>query len=120
MTMTLKEFSVFIRNLPDEDDFSAEIGFDMSHEWVERKSTEHPCGTAMCIGGWVQQLFPETRTLTTTDALVAKFGIGFIDAKAMCYPKYEGWDANKNQAANMIDWYIETGSVDWQLAMSDV
>ena len=35
----------------DKDAF---VGFDMHHGYASRHASKNPCGSACCIGGWVQ------------------------------------------------------------------
>ena len=63
-----------------------EVGFDMEEPWLFRATTKHPCGTAMCIGGWVQKLVPETREMRLSDAVMhVATGMSGRCAHLLCY-----------------------------------
>ena len=52
-------------------DPSLVAGLDMTCGREGRSHTKHPCGAAMCIGAWVQEIVPATRALPHVDAVKA-------------------------------------------------
>ena len=65
----LLEIAEMFDAMPHEDP-SLEIGFDMRRDWGGRYISKHPCGLAMCIGGWVQKIVPETQAFSFVDDAV--------------------------------------------------
>jgi hypothetical protein len=68
--MELKNLTELAEKLKSIGD-DAEVGFDMYHGYASRDATGHPCGSACCIGGWVQCCNPDTRTMSLASAVQA-------------------------------------------------
>ncbi len=115
--LTILELADFLHELPDNDDAEAEAGFDMQISSLGNP-TNHPCGTAACIGGWANALTGErgsALTLFFTDR-----GIDYIEANDLCFP-YDyplAWHATPQQAARAVRIIGETGKCDWPAALA--
>ena len=64
----LLEIAEMFDAMPHRDP-SLEVGLDMTCGREGKSHTKHPCGKAMCIGAWVQEIVPATRTLPHVDAV---------------------------------------------------
>lgn len=99
------ELATFIENLPDNEDDTASMGLDMCVTNLGRNATSHPCGTAMCIGGWVCYLNPELVDFDIEDATRTLFDAS-VDTDliyTLCYPNTDaGWLATPQEAAAAI------------------
>jgi hypothetical protein len=99
------------------------IGFDMNRDYSGRECTIHPCGTACCIGGWVQTLNPEVRKYAIADAVysISPKEFDLREATALCYPDladdgddmYKYYYAPALMAAYAVKIFRETGKADW-------
>lgn len=98
------------------------IGFDMTQSYKSRHFSNHPCGTACCIGGWVQHCNPDTRSMKLTEAVhtIAR-GVNFDELDALCFPlnKSSAWNATPQQAARAVEILRDTGKCDWERAMAE-
>ena len=126
MTRHIKNLEAFdmlvdtIRNI--DNSATSRRGFHMSYSAENADTSDHPCGTACCIGGWASVLtgFHAARP---GKALMDMAGISFVDAGSICYPddsgfsERSGWDATPEQAVSLLLHYRETGIVDWDRAM---
>lgn len=82
MSKSLEE----IADMLDEMDNSSPdliMGFDMSTD--NPGSTTHPCGSACCIGGWVQYLHPQLRDKTLVGAVMAVSNLDNSTAYHLCW-----------------------------------
>lgn len=102
---------------------TSEMGFDMQQDFEGRKGTDHPCGTAACIGGWLQAARPDLRDGHLHEA-VAALGCDPDEAKKLCWAKSvsfssfdPAWDATPEQAARAVEILRDTGKCDWPRAM---
>ncbi len=103
-----------------DDSQTSKCGFDMQLIAFDRYYTEHPCGTACCIGGHAALALKKERM--TPEQAVMSFGVGSsIDADMICYPdpKHPGWRAKPRHAIRLLEHYRDTGVVDWDFAMSE-
>lgn len=100
------------------------MGFDMQNTYDSRKSTEHKCGSACCIGGWVQYHNKNTRGLSVEEAVLtlAPEGIKRDEVYKLCYPDMveDAWEATPQQAARAVEILRDTGKCDWERAMDEV
>lgn len=82
-------FACFIESL--EDDTHVDIAFDMNREHTYAEATNHPCGTAMCIGGWCTMALPidERENATITSAAVKVLKISQATAQSLCWPSFD-------------------------------
>ncbi len=119
-------------SLPANDDAAAQMGFDMRVTYRQRHRSRHPCGTAMCIGGWVQMCNPNTRQVTTAFAAYSLFFRASSQVTddaviRLCQPpsvfklgvwrSHPAWCATPQQAARAVEYLIATGECDWDRAM---
>lgn len=100
-----------------DDSQDSDLGFDMQYEYRHSTSTGHPCGSACCIGGWVQVCNPETRALSIENAL--KTIAPDYDLETLhqvCYPPSGsfGWCVTSKQAADVLRDLIDNGKVSWE------
>lgn len=97
------------------------IGFDMLHGYASRDASGHPCGSACCIGGWVQHCNPDTRDLTLIEAVetITPWDIESEEVEDLCYPVdvSSAWKASPQQAARAVEILRDTGRCDWDRAM---
>lgn len=107
---------------------TSSCGFDMVNVYDSRKLSDHPCGTACCIGGWAELKLREERNSSEEDF----YGMAFMSlmdycsvpeeiADAICYPDLKLTGITLEQAIKCLEHCRDTGEVDWQRAMeSDV
>lgn len=114
---SLTELAEFLRNLPNGPD--AVIGFDMSNSQNARFLTDHPCGSACCIGGWVNLQNGTDYGVSRAVRMIAPTYMEVMEITALCYPRYfpEAWGATPQQAARAVEILEETGQCDWERAM---
>jgi hypothetical protein len=102
------------------------MGFDMNKSYVDREYTRLECGSACCIGGWVQHCNPELygHGLTATVATllpepVSFYSVTWHEIEELCYPERneKAWDATPQQAARAVEILRDTGKCDWDRAM---
>lgn len=128
----LTDLADLLRGLSN-DKLTDGIGFDMRCSYSDKEQTSLECGTACCIGGWVQHCNPE----------LARIGwLGLIDAVAtllpevlgddnsfwgelheLCFPENNNsyaWGATPQQAARVVEILRDTGKCDWDRAMQEV
>lgn len=96
------------------------LGFDMEFGYHNRRISDHPCGSACCIGGWVQHFNPDTRDLTLIEAvqtLAPK--LSYHEVERLCYPVdvFSAWKASPQQAARAVEILRDTGKCNWYKAM---
>ena len=82
-------FACFIESL--EDDTHLDIAFDMNVEHQHAGDSYHPCGTAMCIGGWCALALPVDQRENTTITSAAKqvLKISEETAENLCWPSFD-------------------------------
>lgn len=123
----LTDLAEFLKTLPANDDVDAEVGFDMTCGFIDRENTDHPCGTASCIGGWVNLCNPETRDEGLVWG-VSQLGSDWDEAYALCHPDDDelddpdaspGWYATPQQAARAVEILRDTGKCDWPRALRE-
>ena len=92
------------------------IGFDMDSEFEHREKTSKECGSACCIGGWVQACNPETRNLSISKALqtIAPYAHS-SEVYDVCWP--DNTKAYKNatpeDAIRVLEALRDTGKSIW-------
>lgn len=102
------------------------MGFDMRQSLEGSKFTNLECGSACCIGGWVQHCNPETEYLGLERAVATLLPyVGdetWDELEELCYPERyeEAWDATPQQAARAVEILRDTGKCDWDRAMTEV
>jgi hypothetical protein len=119
----LTDLAELLRSLDDTPDRT--LGFDMEYEYFHRKLSKHACGSACCIGGWVQACNPETRDLDIEEAVMSlvdyNSAIGIKQANKLCFPLVDAdaWTATAKQAARAVEILRDTGKCDWERAMAE-
>jgi hypothetical protein len=116
----LTELADLLRGL-DNNSTRRKMGFDMDKEYKHRKTSQHPCGSACCIGGWVQYKNRNTRELELEDAVktICPPNMSKREIYQLCYPPdgSEAWQATPQQAARAVEILRDTGKCDWEEAM---
>ena len=119
---TLPQLAEFIGSLPANDDADAVAGLDMHNSGLfMTQSTNHPCGTAACIGGWLEAC-NKPKGNQGICCLVAGLGEGVSldEADNLCFDYPINPTPNPQQAARAIMILHETGKCDWSRAMDEV
>lgn len=101
------------------------IGFDMSYEHQIAHCSEHPCETAMCIGGWCALAIPveEREDTSIAKATMLVLGIEQEAAEQLCYPHLDGQTyqlIKASHAAQAIRNTIKDGAPSWAAILKDV
>jgi hypothetical protein len=117
----LTELADLLRGL-DNHSPRRKMGFDMQHPYESRHASIHPCGSACCIGGWVQYRNKNTRKLELQDAVatICPPDMSRDEIYRLCYPDTahdDGYDATPQQAARAVEILRDTGECDWEEAM---
>jgi len=123
----LTELAEFLKALNDNDP-DLKDGFDMQWSYCNKDMTDHPCGSAMCIGGWVQSFNEDTRRMILPDAVltICPEGTLWDEVEELCYPdktnnsEKNAWNATPQQAARAVEILRDTGKCDWDRALSEV
>jgi hypothetical protein len=117
----LTDLAEFLKTLPANDDPDAEIGFDMEQSLPP--GSDHPCGSACCIGGWIWLCNPETSDLALEEAVMTLGPVSEKQAVELCWPSRvynPAWEATPQQAARAVEILRDTGCTDWKRAMEEV
>jgi hypothetical protein len=117
----LTELADLLRGL-DNNSPRRKLGFDMQYSYRDRRASAHFCGSACCIGGWVQYLNKNTRDLELQDAVatICPPDMSKDEIYRLCYPDTAhdaGYDATPQQAARAVEILRDTGECDWEEAM---
>lgn len=99
-----------------EQETIAGIGFDMNHEYDYRESSNKECGSACCIGGWVQACNPETQKNTITEALHTLVpDVSFSEVQKVCWPDNMSvyHQAKTEHAIQVLEALRDTGKCIW-------
>jgi hypothetical protein len=117
----LTELADLLRGL-DNNSPRRKMGFDMQYSYNDRKASDHFCGSACCIGGWVQYLNKNTRDLELQDAVatICPQDMSRDEIYRLCYPDTaydDGYDATPQQAARAVEILRDTGECDWEEAL---
>ena len=117
----LTELADLLRGL-DNNSPRRKMGFDMAYSYCDRKASNHFCGSACCIGGWVQYLNKNTRDLELQYAVatICPPDMSRDEIYRLCYPdavQDSGYDATPQQAARAVEILRDTGECDWEEAM---
>lgn len=123
----LTELAEFLKSMNNHHP-RRKLGFDMQWGYCNNNMTDHPCGTAMCIGGWVQHHNKGTRCLGVRDAVmtICPEGTDWHQVEELCFPynsnngKHNAYNATPQQAARAIEILRDTGFCDWDRAMEEV
>ena len=117
----LTDLADLLRGL-DNHSRHRKMGFDMQYTYDVRHISPHPCGSACCIGGWVQYRNKDTRDMELEHAVrsISPEGIPLSEIYKLCYPtvaKSPAWSATPQQAARAVEILRDTGKCDWDEAM---
>jgi hypothetical protein len=117
----LTELAELLRGLNDHSPH-CKMGFDMQYAYGNRDISDHPCGSACCIGGWVQYRNKNTRDLDVEYAVksISPEGTSLSEIYNLCYPSGVddlAWSATPQQAARAVEILRDTGKCDWDEAM---
>ena len=120
----LTELAEFLKKL-DNDSPRRKLGFDMTRSYNDRRGSLHPCGSACCIGGWVQYHNKDTRKMDVEGAVlsISPEGTPWVEVDALCYPiglDDDVWNATPQQAARAVEILRDTGKCDWERAFEEV
>lgn len=103
------------KTLQEQETISG-IGFDMDREYITKDSTHKECGSACCIGGWVQACNPETRRLSIEEALhtIAPH-IDKTQTNLVCWPRETSIfkNAKTEHAIQVLEALRDTGECIW-------
>ena len=111
----------YLENLDNSP--NSKCGFDMNYEH-ESHYTDHPCGTACCIGGHAELILggyhPEDPEVV--EALSRLCNIPVKIANKICWPGSrancpEAYEATLEQAIKVLEICRDTGKVDWPKAL---
>lgn len=99
-------------------------GESMLIDFAQRDSLlRHDCGTCACIGGWTMALLGEGKITMSSEAAGALLGLGKNEATCLFYPAYianrEWGKITPEQGVRVLDHLLETGKVDWSVAVSE-
>ena len=120
--MELKNLTDLAERLKSIDK-DASVGFDMHHGYASRHGSNHPCGSACCIGGWVQLCNPKTQNMKLAQAVqTIAPDMNYWELDSLCYPMCESdaWRATPQQAARAVEILRDTGKCNWDRAMAEV
>lgn len=116
----LTELADLLRGL-DNNSPRRKMGFDMDKSYEHRKSSQHPCGSACCIGGWVQHCNRNTRGMFLEDAVstICPPDMSEREIFKLCFPHdyLLAFDATPQQAARAVEILRDTGVCNWEEAM---
>lgn len=124
----LTDLANLLRSL-NNDEPADGMGFDMKQSYMDREYTRLECGSACCIGGWVQHCNPETEhlglecavaTLLPHEARLRRET--WDELEELCYPERceYAWETTPQQAARAVEILRDTGKCDWDRAMREV
>jgi hypothetical protein len=117
----LTELADLLRGL-DNNSPRRKLGFDMQYSYRDRNFSDHFCGSACCIGGWVQYLNKNTRDLELQDAVatICPPDMSKYEIYRLCHPDtaYDnGYVTTPQQAARAVEILRDTGVCNWGEAM---
>jgi hypothetical protein len=98
----------------------SELGFDMHANFQFANDSKHPCGSACCIGGWIQACNVELQDSELEEAVQAlQPNLDIDECYLLCSPKpfSKAWNATPEQAARAVEILRDTGVCDWETAM---
>lgn len=96
----------------------SKLAFDMKRPYPS--PSEHPCGTACCIGGWASramQLVYNKPPVHISYALAELTDIPKQEAHDICFPVDLDYESiSRDVAVKMLRHYRDTGKIDWKKA----
>ena len=103
-----------LKNLDNSE--TSEMGFDMNYGQRERDATQHPCGSACCIGGHAAVLLKKEK-MEISDALQELCDIPHETAYKICWPpahdEKNHYEAPLEVAIAVLEHCRDTGEVMW-------
>jgi hypothetical protein len=118
----LTDLANLLRSIDNSED--SELGFDMNVTYNDKEYSSHMCGSACCIGSWVQYCNPETQgdgNLAQAVLSISPKGTSSDEVYELCYPSTdEAWKATPQQAARAVEILRDTGKCDWKRALEEV
>jgi hypothetical protein len=118
----LTELADLLRGL-DNNSPRRKMGFNMEYSYENREAAEvFACGSACCIGGWVQYKNRNTRDLELQDAVatICPPDMSRDEIFRLCFPHEMddlAWKATPQQAARAVEILRDTGKCNWEEAM---
>jgi hypothetical protein len=109
--VTLRKIADMLHGMQHEDP-AADVGFDMSCELLDSEFSKHPCGTACCIGGWVQHLNPHLRDVDMVKAVQDVSMLSRAAAYELCWGRTSR-TITPQQGAHAIRNAITYGDPGW-------
>lgn len=100
-----EDFAYFIESLGITTEGG--MGFDMNATHMHALNTVHPCGTAMCIGGWCALALPhDERVVTPIEEAAQKLlGLNEDTAYELCWPELENVLSHHNPNSDIDNFY---------------
>lgn len=96
----------------------SKLAFDMKHPFPSK--SQHPCGTACCIGGWARraiELVYGEAVGNIHHSLAELTNIPTEDAYAICFPINISYESvSRNVALRMLKHYRDTGKISYKKA----
>lgn len=118
----LTDLADLLRSIDNSE--TSEMGFDMKFSYRQRKDSLHPCGTACCIGGWIQHVNGnEGEGLVRSLLSICPESTSEHEAAEVCFPHgvscyvSNPYEATPEQAARVIEILRDTGKCDWDEAL---
>ena len=98
---------------------NSKLAFDMKRPYPSY--SDHPCGTACCIGGWARRamtlVYGEEKVGNIHYSLSELTHIPLKDAYSICFPENLSYESISIRVAlKMLQHYRDTGKIDWEKA----
>ena len=99
----------------------SKLGFDMGTSFQFAKDSKHPCGSACCIGGWVQACNGTLHYYgLERDVHKLQPDLDIDECYLLCYPdSIKAFRSTPKQAARAVEILRDTGVCDWETAMKE-
>jgi hypothetical protein len=95
----------------------SKLAFDMKRPYPSH--SEHPCGTACCIGGWASRAMKLVYGTSGNihNSLAELTNIPANDAYMICFPVDVDYESiSRDVAVKMLKHYRDTGKIAWKKA----
>jgi hypothetical protein len=97
---------------------NSKLGFDMNREYTARTKTEHPCGSACCIGGHAAAILGDG-AWDIVESLCQLCDIPHHISNQLCWPGFTHFedyrDISLDMAIKVLEYCRDYGVVDWGL-----
>jgi hypothetical protein len=110
--VTLEDIAVILDGMTHGNSEDV-MGFDMGLVLSRAIDTYHPCGTACCIGGWVQYLNPSLRDMGIKEAVLMVSKLSNTAADDLCFSQ-TSCGVTPQQGAQAIRNALKFGSPRWE------